>query len=195
MTGRDNQRKRTRKAILEAANRLAGQGRAPTLEEVAEAAMVSRATAYRYFPSVEALMVEAALDFAFPDVDTLLADAPDDPAIRLARAERAFHEMIYGHEAALRLFVAHSLGMKAGREDGIVRQNRRTPFIEATLAPVRARLGEACFERLVNALAILMGSESMIVCRDVLGIAADEALDLTLWASQALLSAALAESA
>lgn len=194
MTGRDNQRRRTRKAILEAANRLAAQGRSPSLEEVAEAAMVSRATAYRYFPSVEALMVEAALDFAFPDVETLLADAPDDPAVRLDRAERAFHEMVYGHEPALRMFVAHSLTTAASGEEGLVRQNRRTPFIEAALAPVRARLDEARFDRLAKALSILMGTESMIVCRDVLGIGADEALDLKLWAAQALLRAALAES-
>ena len=43
-----------------AAARLMKQGRKPSLEEVAEEALVSRATAYRYFPSVEALLVEAA---------------------------------------------------------------------------------------------------------------------------------------
>lgn len=195
MTGRDNQRRRTRKAILEAANRLAAQGRSPTLEEVAEAAMVSRATAYRYFPNVEALMVEAALDFAFPDVDALLADAPDDPAARLERAERAFHTMVYAHEPALRMFVAHSLATKDADAEGIVRQNRRTPFIEAALAPARAQLGPERFDRLAKALSILMGTESMIVCRDVLAIDADEALAVKLWAVEALLKAALAESA
>jgi AcrR family transcriptional regulator len=189
MTARDNQRRRTRKAILEAANRLGAAGRTPTLEQVAEEAMVSRATAYRYFPNVEALMVEAALDIAFPDVRALLADAPADPAARLEIAERAFHAMVFGHEAALRMFVAHSL--TASAEDGLVRQNRRTPFIEAALEPVRAQLGTARFDRLVKALAILMGTESMIVCRDVLGIDPDEALAVKLWAADALLRAAL----
>jgi hypothetical protein len=140
-------------------------------------------------------MVEAALDLAFPDVAALLAGAPDDPAARLDIAERAFHAMVYGHEPALRMFIAHSLGMKAGGEDGLVRQNRRTPFIQAALAPIRARLGDAGFDRLSKALSIVMGTESMIVCRDVLGIGADEALELKLWAIQALLKAALAESA
>ena len=51
--GRPNQRSRTRKDLLDAASRLLKQGRRPTLEEVAEEARVSRATAYRYFPSVE----------------------------------------------------------------------------------------------------------------------------------------------
>ena len=47
------------------------QGRKPSLEEIAEEALVSRATAYRYFPSVEALIVEASLDVAVPDADEL----------------------------------------------------------------------------------------------------------------------------
>ena len=52
--GRPNQKTRTRKDLLQAAARLMKQGGPPTLEEVAEEALVSRATAYRYFPSVEA---------------------------------------------------------------------------------------------------------------------------------------------
>lgn len=192
---RENQRKRTRKAILDAANRLVAQGLSPTLEDVAAEALVSRATAYRYFPSVDALIMEAALDIAFPDVDVLLAQAPaDDPAARLATAERAFHAMVYGHEPGLRMFLAHSLTQGAGTEGGVIRQNRRVPLIEAALAPAREKLGAVRFDRLVKALAILMGTEAMIVCRDVLGIGADEALDLKLWATDALLRAALAET-
>jgi len=57
---RPNQKRRTRKDLLLAAARLLQQGKRPSLEEVAEAALVSRATAYRYFPGVEPLLVEAA---------------------------------------------------------------------------------------------------------------------------------------
>jgi len=70
--GRPNQRHRTRKDLLEAASRLMCQGRKPSLEEVAEEALVSRATAYRYFPSIEALLLEATLDVSTPDADDVL---------------------------------------------------------------------------------------------------------------------------
>ena len=60
-----NQRRRTRKDLLQAAARLMKQGRKPNLEDIAAEALVSRATAYRYFPSVEALLVEASLDWRF----------------------------------------------------------------------------------------------------------------------------------
>ena len=65
-TGRANQRRRTRKDLLEATTRLVRQGHQPSLEEIAAEAMVSRATAYRYFPKLDALLLEAALDVAIP---------------------------------------------------------------------------------------------------------------------------------
>src|ERR687894_3223624 len=73
---RGNQRFRTRKDLLAAAARLMKNGRKPSLEEVAEAALVSRATAYRYFPSIEALLVEASLDLAVPDGEAVFAREP-----------------------------------------------------------------------------------------------------------------------
>ena len=61
---RANQRYRTRKDLIAAAERLMKNGHKPSLEEVAAAARVSRATAYRYFPNVEALLIEAPLESA-----------------------------------------------------------------------------------------------------------------------------------
>ncbi|MGI8548966.1 MAG: TetR family transcriptional regulator, partial [Gemmatimonadaceae bacterium] len=60
-TGRERQRGRTRKALLTAAAALIAQGRTPSVTEVADAAEVSRRTAYRYFPTPDQLLVEAAL--------------------------------------------------------------------------------------------------------------------------------------
>jgi AcrR family transcriptional regulator len=87
--GRPNQRSRTRKDLLEAASRLMRQGRRPTVEEVAEEALVSRATAYRYFPSADALLVEAPLEGAVPEPEDLFRDTPsDDPVERLSASIR-----------------------------------------------------------------------------------------------------------
>ena len=76
----DKNLRRTRKDLLQAATRLMKQGRKPSLEEVAEEAMVSRATAYRYFSTVDALLLEAALDVAVPEADVLFENAPKDDA-------------------------------------------------------------------------------------------------------------------
>lgn len=69
--GRPNQRVRTRKDLLQAAARLMKQGRKPSLDDVAQEALVSRATAYRYFPTIDALLLEASLDVAVPEAGAL----------------------------------------------------------------------------------------------------------------------------
>src|SRR6186997_235976 len=110
-TGRPNQRRRTRQDLLNAASRLMKQGRKPSLEEIAEESLVSRATAYRYFPNVEALLVEASFDIATPQAADLFDDDSEaDPVSRVQRVDAALHDMILANEAPLRTMLAHSLG-------------------------------------------------------------------------------------
>jgi len=190
--GRPNQKRRTRKALLEAAGRLMRQGRRPSFEEVAEEALVSRATAYRYFSGVEALLVEAALDLEVPAPEILFAGEPTaNPLARLLMVDRAMQAMIRGNEPALRQMLIHSLEQRLrGATDLPARQNRRTPLIEAALAPVRAQFAPAAYDRLVKALALVIGTESHVVFKDVLGIAHAEADAVRTWMIRALVAAA-----
>ena len=194
--GRPNQRHRTRKELLNAAARLLKQGATPSMEEVAEAAMVSRATAYRYFPSLDALLMEAPLEGAVPEPEALFADqASSDPQERVDAAEAALHEMVYRNEAQLRRLLASSLNRSPAGDGAVpVRQNRRSPLIEAALAPVKRRLGRAAYQRLCAALAVYFGPEAMVVFRDVLQLDEKEARKVKSWAVRALVRAASSES-
>jgi AcrR family transcriptional regulator len=188
---RPNQKLHTRKDLLKAAARLMAQGRNPTLKEIAEEALVSRATAYRYFPGLDALLLEAALDIAVPDAEGFFnGDETSDPALRLKRVDGAFHDMIVAHEAPLRAMLAHSLQRLPGADDFPRRQNRRSPLIEAALAPVRGELDPAALERLEQALALVIGTEAMIVFKDVLQIGEAEARRVKGWMIDALVAAA-----
>jgi AcrR family transcriptional regulator len=194
---RANQRYRTRKDLIAAAARLMKGGRKPSLEEVAEAALVSRATAYRYFPSIDALLAEASVDVTVPDGEALFAGDPSvDPEERVAKAEAAMHRSVFDNEAAIRLMLSAALvRAAAGMGNGTVpiRQNRRTPLIEAALAPARGRLTEEGYARLCAALAMIFGSESMVVFRDVLQLDEATARTVKSWAVRALVRAALDE--
>lgn len=196
---RRNQRARTRKDLLTAAARLMKDGRKPTLDEVAEAALVSRATAYRYFPNSEALLIEASIDIRVPDGAALFDDdRSSDPEDRIDRAEAAMHRSAYENETAIRMLLASTIARAAGRNAGDavpIRQNRRGPLIDAALAPARARFTETSYRKLRAALATIFGSESMIVFQDVLGLDEKTAREVKSWAVRALVRAALAESA
>jgi AcrR family transcriptional regulator len=192
-SGRPNQKARTRKDLLRAASRLMQQGRTPTLEEVAQEAMVSRATAYRYFPSSEALLVEAAVDVAVPEPETLFRDdVSRDPVERLQRVETALYDMILANEPALRTMLAYTIqqGIHAGNGKLPIRQNRRTPLIEAALEPARGEFRPAALRELMRALALITGPEAVVVIKDVLQLDDTDARRMKRWAIRALVEAA-----
>src|SRR4051812_20616854 len=102
---RANQKARTRAAIVEAAERLREQtGETPRVAEAAAEAGVSRATAYRYFPSQEALEVEVS-DIG-PDVaatEAALERLPsDDVEARLVALLDVFNPIVAAKEEHFR---------------------------------------------------------------------------------------------
>ncbi|HRF45488.1 MAG TPA: TetR/AcrR family transcriptional regulator [Candidatus Competibacteraceae bacterium] len=190
-----NQELRTRKDLLRAAGRLMKKGCKPTMDEVAAEAMVSRATAYRHFPRLDALLVEAPIDAAVADPVGLFANDPsDDAEARADRAEASLHEVVYQNEAQLRIMLANSIGRDMTDDPLPARQNRRLPLIEAALATARHRFREDDYQRLCAALALIFGPESMVVFRDVLGFDAGTARTVKSWAVRALVRAALEDA-
>jgi len=192
LAGRPNQKQRTRKDLLQAASRLLRKGLTPSLDEVAREAMVSRATAYRYFPNMEALLVEAVLDVASPSAETLFAPVPStDPVERVNRVDAAFHEMVLANEGPMRIMLARAVERIARGDDGgglPIRQNRRLPLIEAALEPLSGVADPAAIERLAKALALIVGTEGMIVLKDVLRVDDAEARAIKRWAIATLVA-------
>lgn len=190
---RQQQKQRTRQALLQAAAALISQGGRPSLEEVAAQAMVSRATAYRYFPKIETLYLEAAIDVDTPQAEQVLAGiSASDAVARLRRVDDALDAMTRTNEVALRMMLAQSLELSArGESDAVlpIRQNRRTPLIDAALEPLSARFTPAALKNLRHALALVMGPEAMIVFKDVLQLDEAEARRVRRWAIRALVRA------
>lgn len=190
-----NRELRTRKDLLQAAARLLRRGRKPTMDEVAEEAMVSRPTAYRYFSNVDALLAEAPIDAIVPPPEDLFGrEASMDPEHRIDLAEAAMHDVVFANEAQLRIMLAHTVSRDPADGQAPRRQNRRVPLIEAALAPARARFAEEDYRRLCAALAVIFGTESMIVFRDVIGLDEPAARQVKSWAVRALVRAALQAS-
>jgi AcrR family transcriptional regulator len=200
--GRDRQKARTRRALLEAAGKLLAAGRSPSVAEVADAAEVSRRTAYRYFPTQEQLHTEAALESLRSSIEDAVAPEPDagqheDPEARLDRAVRTIQKSVLENESLLRTMVRLTVAPVSGtRPDPMGRRRgyRRIEWIELALEPVRKRLGKRRFDRLVRALTLCIGIEALIVLRDLHGLSEEEAESVSRWTARSLLRASLAEA-
>ena len=194
---RANQKQRTRTAIVEAAIRLLGTGVRPTVPDAAAAAKVSRATAYRYFPTQDALLIEAAAHGPADVVEPLLERNADENArAHLLRLQAGFLNTAIAEEAAMRAALrAYLDAWFSARERGDtgpdVREGRRMRWIATALAPELAALPPAQARRLEAALALTMGIEPLVVMKDVCRVDDAEARETLAWAAEALLDAAL----
>jgi AcrR family transcriptional regulator len=196
-----NVRRRTRGAMIEAATQLVRDGTSPSVAEVADAAGVSRATAYRYFPTQESLLAAVIV----PDLEAALAveALPEDLEGRFGAAFTTIWSSCVANEAAYRTVLRRGLerppGESVEREEkeeaaGSIRAGRRVRWLRNALAPARERMDEKSFEWLVAATCLCVGIESLVVLRDVCGLEAKEAEEVARWAAFALLRASLDES-
>jgi AcrR family transcriptional regulator len=200
-TGRVNQKRRTRAAIVDAAKALMEEGTTPTVAQAAEAALVSRTTAYRYFPTQESLLLEIAVDVDVDDIDELVArplDDGEDAVTRTVAVLDLFNRHVLDDETryrtALRLYLDLWLAAVASGDDApVVRVGRRRRWFADALAPLKHEIDDDALERLVAGLSLLGGGEAIFVLRDVCRLTPDEALAVTDWAARALVAATLDE--
>ena len=196
MADRTNQKLRTRQALMDAAKALVANGRPLTIADVAEAAQVSVATAYRYFSNPNDLVLEAAT----PRVPQIMADLPDDPAGRIDEVVRRLAEIQFGDEALWRAILRADLERWAHEvvrdpEARVpTRGSNRLEIVEDALAPLAEKLQPELHRRLIMATMLVCGMEALVAARDACGLEPDEATEVMRWAAQALLQVALRDS-
>ena len=182
---------------MEAARRLLRAGKLPSVAEAAEEARVSRATAYRYFPTQGALVEESVKEVLVPrsQWEEILA-GHRDLAARVERLAATVIGLVRENEALLRGALLLSLEqwakIQAGEELGEqpIERGGRLEGIQAALEPFEAKLEAAELRRLAIALSLLTGVEARIVMRDIWRLDDDEAGQVTLWIAHTLARAA-----
>jgi AcrR family transcriptional regulator len=179
---------RTRALMVTTATEMMRRGLSPSVSEVAEAAGVSRSTAYRYFPTLSEMLRAVVAEALGPILDWDGAGKTGEA--RLASLYRTAFPRLFEHEATFRAALRQSLD--PGAEDVTLgRGHRRELLARATeglgLPPEQAR-------RLSRGLSLTFGIEAMIVLRDIWGLADSEAEDVALWAAGAMLAAARCEA-
>lgn len=190
---RDKQRARTRHELVRAALRLVESGRTPSVTEVADAADISRRTAYRYFPNADQLITEALLEGMRSGVEREIdaGSRDDDIGTRVDRLVDALHHLTVDNEHLLRQMIRFTID-RGQIEPGVPpRPSRRLEYIEQAIGPLRRDLAPAEYDRLCRAMAIVIGIEARIVLSDICGLSERDIVDTERWAAHALLSAAM----
>jgi AcrR family transcriptional regulator len=192
LNGRIGQKRRTRDALVAAARALVATGQTPTVEAAAEAASISRTTAYRYFPNQRALLVAAHPETGAASL--LPVDPPGDAATRLDLVVDAFTRSILDNEAQQRTMLRLSLeASPVERAQLPLRQGRAIKWIEEALTPLRDEMSEADVHRLTLAIRSATGIEALVWLTDVAGLSRHEARELMRWSASALLQSAKAQ--
>ncbi len=192
LTGRRQQKARTRDALVTATRRLLAEGVTPGVEDAAAAAGISRTTAYRYFPNQRALLLAAHPEIQHESL--LPDDAPSDPLARLDLVMRAHLRITLDWEPQLRAALRLSLDAAADAQPPVLRQGRAIGWIERALAPLRETHPDLDPHRLAVTIRSAAGIEALIWLTDVAGLSRDEAAETLRWSALALLRAALAGS-
>lgn len=195
-SGRANQKKRTHDAIVRAAAELMLTGREVTMPEIAEAALVSEATAYRYFPDLASLLREAMAD-QLPDPARALGEVTDsqDPIERVATASEYLIRHVITRQGVVRAMIAATV-MKPGAS--APRPGLRFGLIDEALAPLDSTLGAtdpAAFAQLKLGLSVIVSAEAYFSLIDQQGLDSEAAIAGLVATATKLTRAALADHA
>ncbi len=174
-TGRVNQKLRTRKAIVQAAVELMRSGREVTMLEVAKTALVSEATAYRYFPDLTSLLQEAMAG-QMPTPEEALASVAHsrDPVERVGAATEHLMRLVLTNQGAARAMIANTVTRPATAG---ARPGMRFSLIEHALAPLAEETDDpAALAQLKNDLAVVVNAEALFCLTDLSGLAPEDAI-------------------
>lgn len=173
-------------------------GHIPSVAEVAVRSKVSRATAYRYFPSRSAL-ITAVIDSSLGPVRTLSSDNPDG-RVRVHELFMQTFPRFKEFEPQLRAAAQLALEQWALERAGLLeeepfRRGHRVRILAHAIAPLAPGLTPAVRDRLHRALSVVYGIEPYIVLKDIWGVSDREVERIALWMADALIDAALRDAA
>jgi AcrR family transcriptional regulator len=175
---------------MDTAVALVKEGRRPSVSAVADQAGVSRATAYRYFPSQELMLSEATVRAAVgPATAGPLPGGTGaaDPAELAVAVTRQAGQFALDHEERLRTALRLSLDPQSGYQ----RPGRRGRWVDEIIAATGGRLDPPARARLSAALNLVLGIDPIIVLTDIAGLDRAEALEVLEWVAATLIQASL----
>lgn len=191
-------RARTYRLLIDHAMQLVRDGSVATVAEVANAAGVARATAYRYFPT-RGQLITALVQESLGPVRSFESDRTDGrERIRdvFDQTFPRFKEFEPQLRAALQVALEQWALEKSGQlDEAPYRRGHRISILSRAAAPLQKTLGRRSYDRLLRALSVIYGIEAYVVLKDIWNADDREVEQTARWMVDALIDAALREAA
>jgi AcrR family transcriptional regulator len=191
-------RGRTFRRLMDEALALVRRGSIPSVAEVARNAGVSRATAYRYFPTRSKVIGALVAEALGPVREYAPREGEDGLArlnILIDKTYPRFKKYEAHMRAALQLALEHQALERAGLlEEEPFRRGQRIEILRLATEPLKKKLAPAAYRRLLQALSVVYGTESFVVLKDICGANDRETEAVVRWMIEALVTSALREA-
>ncbi|MEQ4624559.1 MULTISPECIES: TetR/AcrR family transcriptional regulator [Providencia] len=191
-------RKRTYILLVNTALELFEKGGMPSVSELAIEAGVSRATAYRYFPT-QSDLIAATVNASLGPILTWRPQS-EKTEERIKELLSFALPRMFEHEGALRAALQVSLQQWAeGRslnldpkEKRLERGNRKDILAMVT-APMKGEFPAELIDKVIKAFSVIYGSEIFLVLKDIWKQNDSEVIELTQWMAKAIINQAIAD--
>ena len=171
-------------------------GHVPSIAELSVRAHVSRATAYRYFPS-RSVLITAVVDTSLAPIRSWQSKKADGHA-RVIEMFTTTFPSFKEFEPQLRAAVQLSLSQWALERAGLLeeepyRRGHRVGILSHAVQPFEGKLRPRTLDKLKKGLSVIYGIEPHMVLKDIWGVSDRQVESIALWMADALVSAALRE--
>lgn len=191
-------RKRTYILLVNTALELFEKGGMPSVSELAIEAGLSRATAYRYFPT-QSDLIAATVNASLGPILTWRPQS-EKTEERIKELLSFALPRMFEHEGALRAALQVSLQQWAeGRslnldpkEKRLERGNRKDILAMVT-APMKGEFPAELIDKVIKAFSVIYGSEIFLVLKDIWKQNDSEVIELTQWMAKAIINQAIAD--
>jgi len=188
-SGRIGQKRKTRELLLATAKKMLVKGENISVEQVALVAGISKATANSYFSNKGILLKEASLQRGLMDKDDLFGDI--DVCNLNARIEKLidYHfEVLTTNEDVFRLYLGAIMQNSVRDKKNYSRGGKRILLIAEALLPLKKEISKETFDKMVNAISLLMGIESISILKDICGLENGSIQEMWKWMIQKIIT-------
>ena len=169
------------------------------MQAAADLAGVSRATAYRYFPSNEAVVMHATMPLLEEAGTRLQPPEPKETSPREVPEQasalvRTMAGWAFDHENELRTLLRLSLAPERANDTPRRGSTNRETWIASLIERLPEHVSEPARERLAAALVPLFGADAVVWTTDIAQLDRDTAVDVMAWMAAALVQATIDDS-